>query len=382
MPSSRRIGEDGCLYADAAIMRSGLFDYGPELRKQFGETGAKAETDCKVLKADESVFDPDTLAAIKGQPITLGHPTSGGSDGELNAATWGEVPIVGMVTGEAYRMDAERVGCPIRVCDKNAIKMIESGSAQEMSVGFSMTFEESSDPPSTGYDFKTVGPLKINHVALVTEGRAGPKVRVMDSKPVESKDESEKAEEDSMTLKEVEAAVASAVQANLKGRTENLTAADVAGAVQQAMAPVKGQVDALAKQIADDREAKSADEAKAKAETKAKEFENAIRTEERTRAAVFADAMPMIPEADRAALKDASVKEILVAAVGDKVPNAAECDEGYLRGAFEVMKADAKRNSTTASRGKLQSTTGSDAVTKARNDFIASQTDAWKGGND
>ena len=69
------------------------------------------------------------------------------------------------------------------------------------------------------------------------------------------------------------------------------------------------------------------------------------RAEERDRFAVLTDAMPLIAEDKRAALMEAEPKAILVAALGDSIPNADSQSVGYLKGALDMairqVKADA-----------------------------------------
>ena len=54
---------------------------------------------------------------------------------------------------------------------------------------------------------------------------------------------------------------------------------------------------------------------------------------ERERNEVWRDAEAFIAEEQRDAMRKADIHDILVAAVGDKVPNAKDAEDGYLRGA-------------------------------------------------
>ena len=84
----------------------------------------------------------------------------------------------------------------------------------------------------------------------------------------------------------------------------------------------------------------AADAAKTAADAKAAgdKLVELTRAEERERFAVLTDAMPLIAEDKRAALMDAEPKAILVAALGDSIPNADTMSVDYLRGALAVAK--------------------------------------------
>ena len=107
------------------------------------------------------------------------------------------------------------------------------------------------------------------------------------------------------------------------------------------MMKMKDSLDARHKAEDEDKARRAADEAKLKAEDAAKDFEKQIVAQERARYDIMLDAMPLIDEAKRETLKGADVKDILIAALGDSIPNAANQSVDYLRGALDAAKHSA-----------------------------------------
>ena len=202
---------------------------------------------------------------------------------------------------------------------------------------------------SPGYDFAsdaqnvTVGPLRVNHIALVERGRSGPNVRVLDG------------ENKSMPMdKEMRDAIKDAVSAALAdGKMEKGFDADsVSDKVMDKLKPWMAKADAAtaaadaatkafadAKKVQDEATTaanlvKATDEAK----VAATKLEETVRKEERARFKVVADVMPLIPEDKRDGMEDADVKTLLLAAVGDSVPNAKDMSVDFLHGRVSAMR--------------------------------------------
>ena len=116
---------------------------------------------------------------------------------------------------------------------------------------------------------------------------------------------------------------------------------------QQITDAAKGLADKLSPVIEDMKKmtaTASAKDAKAKAEKQVKELEDKVRAEERARTQIIIDAMPLIPEGEREALRNADSKAIMVKALGDRLPNADSYDEATLHGALMIAAKDAREN--------------------------------------
>src|SRR5579875_1259378 len=125
--------------------------------------------DPKELEKGASSFD--------GKPLLIRHvPVSA----ELpNKELW--VGTLGHCTFEAPYL----VTRPLTVLTKEAIDLIESGEQRELSAGY--RYEAVMEPGVWGgqqYDGRMVN-IRGNHVAIVSEGRAGPDVHVADHLPPE-----------------------------------------------------------------------------------------------------------------------------------------------------------------------------------------------------
>jgi len=120
--------------------------------------------------------DPDELAkaaaTFTGKPLVLVHrpQMAGDHDREITVGSVGEATF-----------EPPYLRAPLSVWDGEAIKLIESGAQQELSCGY---FYRADMTPGTfqgeAYDGRMVD-IAGNHVALVSEGRAGPDVVVGDT---------------------------------------------------------------------------------------------------------------------------------------------------------------------------------------------------------
>ena len=261
---------------------------------------------------------PDTLASLRGAPITLGHPPEG-----VTPDNW-KREVVGAVAGEP-RVVGDVILGDVLIGDREALQRLDEG-VDELSIGYAFL-------PSNDYGkLITKGPLQINHVAIVPRGRAGSSVRVLDS-----------LEDDGMEKKEMMDAIAEAMDMGMKKYRPGMDAAafDAEGMKKSFMDSISPVLDAMKEmKDAQDKALTAADEAKATADAKAAgdALVNATRAEERERFAVLTDAMPLIAEDKRAALLEAEPKAILVAALGDSIPNADTMSVDYLRGALSFAK--------------------------------------------
>jgi hypothetical protein len=161
--------ENGWLRAPATLTRVGVFNY------MRGDGSIRRE-----LRPPEEVFHPDSLASFALVPLTNDHPWSeaDGLNGKnTHAYACGAVG--------APRADATKrfVEADLLVTDAKSVADIRAGK-QELSCGYHADLEHVPGvwrDPVTGRDHRYDAiqrNIRGNHVALVTQGRAGPEARV------------------------------------------------------------------------------------------------------------------------------------------------------------------------------------------------------------
>lgn len=349
---------DGRLRGKAAMTRTGVFEY---LDSELG-LGDAGKT-IRVFRGDDSVFHADTIASLSGATITDGHP-----DEFVSPDNWHDFSV-GNVVGLPAKIDDTRLGADIIIGRKSAIDTIESGKA-ELSIAATMRLERAGDGES-GYDYRSVGALDINHVAVVKQGRAGSGVRIFDKRGNLTMNADE--------LKStIQAALADALKSSDGNKPPAVDVNALTASITTAISPVIDSVKKLTEDaVKREQEAQVAD-AKRKAEEEAKKFESEIVKRERGRAKILADALPMIPADKREEAESLDTKALMLLAIGDavKVPDGASDD--YVAGIFDSIKRErAAANNGSVTVGGLP--TGS-PVDKARENYVSTLQDAWKMG--
>ena len=382
--STKEYTPDGFLKGRARAMIPGIAEYDAA---DIG-VGPRGKT-VKVHHTPESVFHPDTKASANGAAMTLKHPAV-----FVTPDTWRSV-AVGNVTGDADEDKDENGGLsvPFILGDRRAIEQADKGS--QVSVGKWMRLEKA--PEDSGADYETIGPIEINHLALVAKSRTGPETRVMDSatdipedgetapqiiqtekaptagntvinvyggkekmetsnvKPTTEKenpmftDEMKKQIDDTVT-----ASIEKALKGSLTSQNTEIDADTLKNTVAQTVTPIAEKVESLAKQVADERtRAEEANTAQLRKQSEQKAIDSANKLvektikEERARNHVMSEALPFIPEQEREQYRESSIKEVLVRALKDVIPNAASMTEDFLRGSLTTAKAIMKAAPTT-----------------------------------
>lgn len=129
------------------------------------------------------------LSSFKGVQLLIKH-TPVSADDPHNDLTVGSV-------GTDIEVEGNDVYASLRVFDKYAIELIESGKLQELSAGYAYTADMTpGEFNGQGYD-GVMRNIHGNHVALVERGRIGRDAIISDSLPIEFF----KKKEDSMKLK-------------------------------------------------------------------------------------------------------------------------------------------------------------------------------------
>ena len=334
---TRRRTREGYLRADAALVRASIHPFtGSELSdlpevdpaKQYG-----------VLIDDNVVFAPETIDSARMKPVTLGHPTDDVTvDNYANLA-------VGHIGDDVRKLDDDRLGASIVLTSPTAIAAVERGM-EETSVGFYGDIQ-----PVQGeqdYQYRISGPLEVNHLAIVDQGRGGPTVRIFNE------------ERNSMTDEQLKALINEAVaEAMPTGDGDEETKNDESPGID-----VGALTTTIAAKLAElNSDADDKDDETAKDE--------AIREAAAARARLIVNAAPLLPkDTDPHAMTE---REIVVAALGDSIEPEGKSDE-YLRGQLDAMVASRGRATDERRRiangGKQQSTESTFVEAAAPRNFL------------
>jgi hypothetical protein len=119
------------------------------------------------------VFAADSMSSYGFKPVTINHPSQG-----VTADSWKDL-AVGVVGGDVVR-DGGFVKVPLALMDAKAIKAVQDGT-REISMGYvcDLAFEDGVTPDGEPYQ-AVQRDIRINHLALVPKGRAGPHCRIGD----------------------------------------------------------------------------------------------------------------------------------------------------------------------------------------------------------
>lgn len=149
--------DEGYLVDHPVVTTCGIFEY----RNEDGSTRRE-------LRIPEEVFAEKSLKSYKGKPIIITHDA-----GEVDKENVRREQI-GTIMSKGYR-DGDNVRCEIIIHDTNALK---SCGLKELSLGYSL---DTDDVPGVynGEKYDCVQKnIEINHLALVSEARAGEAARL------------------------------------------------------------------------------------------------------------------------------------------------------------------------------------------------------------
>lgn len=170
--AARRIDRNGWYeVADNPVSRAGVFEY------QGSELPGAPDPDrvYRVLRPPEELADPECLDSFRLVPIIDEHTWVGGG------ATPAEQKGVHGTTGESARFDGEFIRTTIKIFSDAMAALIERGK-QELSSGYACAYEWTAGVWNGEHYDAIQRNIRANHVALVTEGRMGPDVRVLDQR--------------------------------------------------------------------------------------------------------------------------------------------------------------------------------------------------------
>jgi len=164
--SGTRKLDGGYLVAEAFAARTGIQLY------RGAEVGLADKDVVRVYRPEDEVRAPASLATFSHAPITMGHPE------QVNATNWQDL-AKGEVSTEAIWED-NKIKLPLIIKDAAAIAAIESGT-RELSGGYTcqIEFKDGVSPEGEAYD-AIQRDIRVNHLAIVPKGRAGPECRIGD----------------------------------------------------------------------------------------------------------------------------------------------------------------------------------------------------------
>ena len=156
-----RITADGFLVTEAFAVRTGIQLYAG------AEIGIADKAVVRVYRPESEVRDPKSLASFSHAPITLNHPAD-----NITKDNWAEL-AKGEVSTEAT-WDGNRIKLPLIVKDAATIARIESGEMRDLSAGYDCRLEIVDGVTPDGQPYDAIQrEIRINHLAIVKNGRAG-----------------------------------------------------------------------------------------------------------------------------------------------------------------------------------------------------------------
>ena len=156
-----KINENGYLVTKVNMASLEPMEY---LGQEIGKEANKVYT---VYRKEEELFNDETIKSFEGKPITLTHP-----EDIVNASNWKDEAI-GHI--QNVRREGKFLVADAYINDEIAISIIKNHGIKEVSLGYESKLVEEG-----GKIYQTN--IKGNHLAVVSEGRAGKECKLNDKK--------------------------------------------------------------------------------------------------------------------------------------------------------------------------------------------------------
>ena len=286
----------------------------------------------RVFRPASEVFSKDAMTSVAHKPMTNDHPVDG-----VSADTWKRDAIGQM--GDEITKDGEFVRVPLVMMDGAAIKDYEAGK-RELSLGYKADIEWSSGFTDSGEQYDAIQRnIRVNHIALVDQGRANQEFRIGDganqwgARPTTRKAgghkmaDLQKAVIDGLTIDVTEqgAQAIEKLQKQLtdadKAKLDTQTTHDAAIAAKDAeIAKKQAEIDDLKGKVMD---------------------EAALDKRVQDRAELIGKAKLIVKDLDTTGVSDAGIRKATVAA---KLGDAAIKDksEAYIDARFDILTEDSE----------------------------------------
>ena len=162
-PHQLETGEGFLICRNVPIARTGEQEYTGD------EVGKPGTPIVRVLRPPEEVFSAAAMASFEGKPFTNDHPPVLLTPDNATQYSVGHVQNVRRGVGDL----SDYLVADIHIQDAATISEIQNGK-REISCGYECEYVENDDGTLTQKN------IRGNHIALVTEGRAGAKAAIMD----------------------------------------------------------------------------------------------------------------------------------------------------------------------------------------------------------
>jgi hypothetical protein len=166
-PNRDKTPEGFLLCRNVPIGRTGVQLYGP------GETPVAdgADGTVRIHRRPEDVFRDETIDSFNGKPVTVDHP-----DVDVTPDNWKDLAVgVVLDARRGVGVEDDLLMADLLITDKEAIRMVLDEGLDEISSGYDAEYEE--EAAGVGYQVDILG----NHVALVDQGRCGPRCSIRDA---------------------------------------------------------------------------------------------------------------------------------------------------------------------------------------------------------
>ncbi len=159
------------LCTDVPVARTGEMLYAAQ---EIPDVEPNADNMIVVTRSAEDVFAPEFLASLKGKSVVILHP----EDGEdVIPDNWKELTFgIGMDPRQGEGEHSDCIIMDLMITDPEAIKLVRNKELIEISLGYDAQIEQIK--PGYARQFGFIG----NHIALVDEGRCGPRCSISDRK--------------------------------------------------------------------------------------------------------------------------------------------------------------------------------------------------------
>jgi hypothetical protein len=163
--------KEGYLTCMPRVARSGVQKYSPQ---EMNRPDIKRMI--SVFRPENEVFGAEAAKSYGHRPVTIDHP----SDGFITSESWAK-HAVGHTTSDVLR-DGNYIRVPIMLLDQKAIEAFESGKNQ-LSCGYSCDVEWTPGvDPESGQSYDAIQRnLRMDHVAICSNARGGPELRIGDA---------------------------------------------------------------------------------------------------------------------------------------------------------------------------------------------------------
>ncbi len=159
---------EGFLFCEEVpVARTGMMLYGPN------ETPVEAGPDgiVKIFRDEEAVFDPLTMASVNGKSVTNDHPET-----DVDPENWKELTHgVAFNPRRGKAASDDLLFVDLLITTTEGIKAVQSGKV-EVSCGYEADYQD------LGNGVGKQSNIIFNHIALVEQGRCGPRCAIADSK--------------------------------------------------------------------------------------------------------------------------------------------------------------------------------------------------------